>query len=1397
MSNVDFDFIKAQEGRAITKGYVPDAKGSKSGVTIASGFDLGQRSLDDLKGLPKDIIDILTPFLGYKGAEAEEIASNLEISDDQAEVIDKFSSDEALDKLRRKWQEKTGTSFDELPMHKATPIASVAFQYGDLESKTPNFWRQVTSDDWSAAEKNLRDFGDDYGSRRNREADFFVSGLSDEELDSKKKFDRELEEAKQYGIQEAMLSGEEGDLGSVRTSPRRQPMDVDEFALETKDFLPADKIVNELPITFEDSFISSLGYVREREPYQPRTQTMKRMVDDYERANNTLRKGDYNIYNPEQTRNFVYNEEKRENEITLLDPESYEFDLFTPSFGQTFRAAINQYNVFPSIARYSRMNTDPRFQEEEGYSIYTSEFAKKALPEEALIFYEHARNDLHLKELLKNKYSDLQDLETLAQAPSGLAGSLQFAISMAGPSVIAPIMPIKLLRTTALRRFLQGGVATSLSLGISQQIIAANRDVGDNGQTLQAIIAAGALGGGLVAAFGKGMTDDMILQMRKDQKNLRDNNPLRILLSEGKDPLELDAAGNPVFRDKEGNIIPRSAGAATSPEHARNLAYAQHKFEALEETGIGIETLGWNPYIRLSKSDNPIVRALVPELVYGGGVMQAKVRQLGTAMKQSVEEVFKSRWNSQLSMTVDSMNRQFVKYRTGTASTNPVRNQMTSMGQQIGDVFRPKAGVLTEVQFRHRIAFAMRRGDKDMYNDAATPFVEASAKEMRKLFDDIKVEGQNVRLFEDFLIRDIEAAVKAGNRGLETSLRGKLTELREKGLTLNTALSYVPRVYRVDKIDANPEKFLGILENHFFAKFMSEVTDYEKMAFGKTFMKDTPYKTLEEMARANAKEHAALSMDAITRRKPFLDLEDGQDYLDFLKSPQSAYGRTLEIQDDVLEEFLENDIQALAMHHTKTMGMDIELTRAFGSFDMRYVLDDIVAEHEKMLKAAKNPEERARLNAALQNDLRDVRALRDRLRGTYGASKDPHSMASRSIRMMKSINVLALMGGAVVSSIPDIVRVAMVEGFSHAYSKGFATYFDKQAFNVRRMARKELEQAGVAADATLGLRAHALADTGDMFGSRFALERSVNSGVQTFFTLNFLNPWNHTMKMFAGNVTVLKMTDGIMRKGGWSKLAQAEREKFLKNGISKEDYNLMRAEIKKSGELKYNSHWLPNTEAWSSPRLRMMFRVALNQNVDRMIVTPGAGDRALWTSTEVGSLITQFKSFGQGAAMRLSTAGLQEKDGAFWSGAFLMVALAGIVNEVKRAQYGMTSEESADQKLINAIDRSGILGWFMDANNILEKVTDYNLGMRPTFTNQASYPLHSGAKAGALLGPSANLVQNAGNVVGDLFSGNVDQGTATSLRFMFPTGNIPYLDPIYDGFFDYNAYNLSPNVNRQ
>ena len=174
--NVDVVEIANYEGNKL-QGYVPDAKGSQSGVTIASGLDLGARSVNDLKGLPENIITKLKPFLGLKGSQAVAKAKELNITNEEAKIINTFAHKQSLTKLKKKWEKDSGQSFDLLSKEQATVLASVAFQYGDLKTKTPTFYKLALAGDWQGVYEELIDFGDNYPTRRKKEAAYLKKYL--------------------------------------------------------------------------------------------------------------------------------------------------------------------------------------------------------------------------------------------------------------------------------------------------------------------------------------------------------------------------------------------------------------------------------------------------------------------------------------------------------------------------------------------------------------------------------------------------------------------------------------------------------------------------------------------------------------------------------------------------------------------------------------------------------------------------------------------------------------------------------------------------------------------------------------------------------------------------------------------------------------------------------------------------------------------------------------------------------------------------------------------------------------------------------------------------------------------------------------------------------------------
>lgn len=1368
MSNIDWNFILEQEGFRL-KGYVPNPEGSDSGVTIASGFDLGARSVSDLKGLSKEIIDLLTPYLGIKGASADEVASNLVVSDEQAKTINEFAKKKELGLLKKRWKAKTGQSFDDLPMREATVITSVAFQYGNLATETPNFWRQVTSGDWDGAVGNLRNFGDAYGSRRNREADYFETGAQkkSEQFGIKTDPIRGIrapdqvtggaEFAEDYQIQREILQDSpepkevygdavvstvppsdtsrderverlieaaqpetvqedrEEEVSEAELTPQpEEESSVEEVqtSMVEQDASVMEELATvELP-SIEDDLVdeSPLPDVVETLP-ESKANSLMPTQDDFIEGYTTL----YGKPNTQYGQRIP---------SQLEDQDAYDYSVFDESFSSVWGAAFRQNNFFPALMR-SIEASDPKFKKTSGYSVFNDKpFMKKIGGKSGAWRFRHSGSSAESNMLYDRMQEDAEDANLLSATRSVPA---TIASSLTSPTIFAPLAPIKVLKTAnRTRRFVGGSAYTYALMAPEQMLIDSQNTQRDASHGALALTAMSLIGGSLAVTFGKGLRTGNI----QEQKLL--TGPADDIASEG-----------------DGTF--RAAGAGVSPDRARQTAYADMEDEALEGTGIGVEKLPWNPVIRMMQSQNPIVRGLAVGMVDVGGMMQKKVRSKELEMDQSIETTFRTKYMSELAAAVRASDEAYLNYRGITPSTSDSRRAFQMIKEFASDKVS-SSSYLTEVQFRNRIARAMRRGDVDRVGDDVSPFVTEATTQYRKLFNLIKNESEKAGLFQKELDEALEAAKRSGDTAAIRRVELKIQQFRSHGVTPNTAASYVPRIYRVDKIMAKQKEFLSIIETY--------ATRTLRMN--------------QSQARAFAKE----VMDTVTRNRPYYDLEDATN-LDWVSRASSAKARTLEIPDELIEEFLENDIEMLMKHHVKTMGMDAEIALKYGDVNMQAVIDDVTAEYKRLMDDASDANARADLSKKLEADLRDIRGLRDRLRGTYGASKDPHAMSSRFVRVMKSINVLVGMGGAMVSSIPDVARTVMVEGLSTTYEKGFRAMFDEQGRILKAMTRDELNKAAVGVDAVLGLRAHAFSDMGDLFGSRYTVERSLNQATGAFFLINGLNLWNQALKEFAGNVTMLRMTDSIMKP--WSKISAADKEKLLKNGIGQQDHMRMQSLIKQHGE-QINGQWVPNTDAWD-PVMRLKFRNALNQNVERIIITPGAGDRALWTSTEFGSLLTQFKSYGQGAVVRMMTAGLQEKDGAFWQGAFLIVGLAAIVNEIKRIQYGKTEEETFNEKMANAIDRSGVLGWFMDVNNAVEKISDYKLGMRPFMTDQPQYRLPDSAIAGEVLGPTASNTMTLAKVLGDVVSFNADEQTLRESRFIMPGTTLPYLDPIYDGIF--------------
>lgn len=181
-SGIDLAFLARLEGDT-PEGYVPARRGvpiGQSGVTVGMGVDLGRRTAGDLGrlGLSAALINRLHPYLGKRRQAAQQAlaAQPLRLSDDECRQLSLAVLGEFLGRLARRYdaaapKDAPSQPFAALPAAAQTVIASVAWQYGaDLARACPIFWSLVIRQNWAGAAAELENFGDDYGSRRRKEA---------------------------------------------------------------------------------------------------------------------------------------------------------------------------------------------------------------------------------------------------------------------------------------------------------------------------------------------------------------------------------------------------------------------------------------------------------------------------------------------------------------------------------------------------------------------------------------------------------------------------------------------------------------------------------------------------------------------------------------------------------------------------------------------------------------------------------------------------------------------------------------------------------------------------------------------------------------------------------------------------------------------------------------------------------------------------------------------------------------------------------------------------------------------------------------------------------------------------------------------------------------------------
>ncbi|MCL5459819.1 hypothetical protein M3M33_14380, partial [Loigolactobacillus coryniformis] len=84
-----------------------------------------------------------------------------------------------------------------------------------------------------------------------------------------------------------------------------------------------------------------------------------------------------------------------------------------------------------------------------------------------------------------------------------------------------------------------------------------------------------------------------------------------------------------------------------------------------------------------------------------------------------------------------------------------------------------------------------------------------------------------------------------------------------------------------------------------------------------------------------------------------------------------------------IHDFVENDIEHVLNSQVRTMSADIELSKKFGSVDLKEEIRKVNDEADAKISKAETPEQRQAIEKSRVNTIRDISDIRDRLRGAF------------------------------------------------------------------------------------------------------------------------------------------------------------------------------------------------------------------------------------------------------------------------------------------------------------------------------------------------------------------------------------------------------------------------------
>ena len=895
------------------------------------------------------------------------------------------------------------------------------------------------------------------------------------------------------------------------------------------------------------------------------------------------------------------------------------------------------------------------------------------------------------------------------------------------------------------------------------------------------------LGYGLPALFNK-FTTQIPANVRK---NVKDKD-MQYHYSEAK-------TGNQANYEDGLHIDPstRSVGSAGNPDVKILSKKGEAAGEQFVKSNLWIfgEDGPWTPVFRLKKSKSLTAKKMITEVLDTPLIMNKNTEKFGFKASDSSLEIQLKMREAPVVQAQLEIRDLYIKYlnrvykEKGSKKTAP----QTNIGLAFNDIVADE-GILTQRQFNSEITKARL---KDM--ESSIPEVaEAARKSEDLVYGPIGKEANELDLFLEPTKRELSFWEGVINKMKKEKKRSTQFTFKNEKSKVWTEQEILAKIEKLNERINYINKSGGLRKNYVNVIYNKPAIDKNKDVFKAIIKED-----LIRQGRFVNETKLNQLVDDLSTHHPFVRYEEvlGDEAARFAfqkpRFARSTRARTLNLSKDALLKLQENgfivdDILSLMKTYYRQMTPDILLTRKYGdpnglgykAFNKEFEglydkgLLGIKQDYDNLLTTRKIT--RAEHKNLLNTDVKDMEASIELFRGTYGLPSDPTKWYSIGMRTMKNYNALTMLTGF-FAAVPDVARIVMTSGIERGFKTQLEMYSSMLGKSLQKVGKKEANQFGEAVDMVTGSRAMLFSDINDMFGIYNKVEAGMSKLANiNFMYVNLMSRWTEFMKG-AASLTIGSriVEDSILWKKGTLKTKW--KTKLAASGIDEQMAKRIAKQFEIHGE-KTKFNFLPNTAKWDDDLAAQAFGNALVKDINLTIVTPAKGDTPLWMSTELGSTIAQFKKFVMGSTQRMLMRGMQEKDLDFLFGSILLIGSGMLIDSVyTKYRYGKDySKISLTDKLLNAFDRSGLGGAYVDVNRAIEALTDNRIGIRPMLGAKKPYGTSVKSKLGSVLGPSASQITNIFDIMYDVGSNKYNHWTARNVRRLIPFQNVWYLDWLFD-----------------